>query len=123
MPHQRGGQTIVFTARQQHVLAAERADNLLADAAAIAFVLDKVEIGIASRQLLADNIEWLSADSSSISSKSEDLLKMFHYATGRIPEIRPRRPKQIDQLLNRSPRQLFKLGLTWPPEIAHTANA
>ena len=24
MPHQRGGQTIEFTARQQHVLAAER---------------------------------------------------------------------------------------------------
>jgi hypothetical protein len=68
MPHQRGGQTIEFTARQQHVLAAERADNLLADAVAIALVLDKVEIGIASRQLLADDIEWLSADSFSISS-------------------------------------------------------
>jgi hypothetical protein len=48
---------------------------------------------------------------------------MFHYATGRAPEIRPRRPKQINQLLNRSSRQLFKLDLTWPPEIAHTANA
>jgi hypothetical protein len=68
MPHQRGGQTIEFTARQQHVLAAKRANNLLADAAAIALVLDKVEIGMASRQLLTDNIEWLSANSSSISS-------------------------------------------------------
>ena len=54
MPHQRGGQTIQFTARQQHVLAAERADNPLADAAALALVLDEVEVGMASRRLLAD---------------------------------------------------------------------
>jgi hypothetical protein len=39
MPHQRGGQSIQFTACQQHVLAAERADNPLADAAALALRL------------------------------------------------------------------------------------
>ena len=44
----------MFSARQQHVLAAQRADNPLADAAALALVLDEVEVGMASRRLLAD---------------------------------------------------------------------
>ena len=54
MPHQRGGQTIQFPARQQHILAAERPDNPLADAAALAFVLDEVKIAMAARSLLSD---------------------------------------------------------------------
>lgn len=54
MLHQRGGQTIQFTARQQRVLAVERADNPLADVAALALVLDEVEVGMDSRRLLAD---------------------------------------------------------------------
>ena len=54
MPYQRDGQTIQFAARQQHILAAERADDPLADAAAVALVLDEVEVGMASRRLLAD---------------------------------------------------------------------
>ena len=54
MPRQRSGQTLQFAARQQHVLAAERADNPLADAVALALVLHEVEVGMASRRLLAD---------------------------------------------------------------------
>src|SRR5215831_3382586 len=54
MARQRLGQTIQFTARQQHVLTAERTDDPLANAAALALVLDEVEIGMASRRLLAD---------------------------------------------------------------------
>ena len=47
-------EAVQFTARQQHVLAAERADTPLADAAALTLVLHEVEIGMASRRLLAD---------------------------------------------------------------------
>ena len=54
MPHQRGGQAIQFAARHQHVLAAEGADDPLADATTLALVLDEVEVGVASRRLLAD---------------------------------------------------------------------
>ena len=54
MPRQRGGQTLEFAAHDQHVLAAERADDPLTDATALALVLDEVEVGMASRRLLAD---------------------------------------------------------------------
>ena len=54
MPHQRGGQTIQFPARQQHVLAAERADDPLTHPTALPLVLDEIEIAMASRCLLAD---------------------------------------------------------------------
>jgi hypothetical protein len=54
MPRQRSGQTLQFAARQQHVLAAERADDALADAAAFALTLDEVEVGVASGRLGAD---------------------------------------------------------------------
>ena len=47
MPHQRGGQAIELTTGHQRVLAAEGADDPLADATAL--VLDEVEVGVASR--------------------------------------------------------------------------
>jgi hypothetical protein len=52
MSRQRGGQALEFDARDQWVLAAERADDPLTDAAAL--VLDEVELGMASRRLLSD---------------------------------------------------------------------
>ena len=54
MPRQRGGQALEFAARHQHVLAAKCADDPLADASALALVLDEVEVAVASRRLLAD---------------------------------------------------------------------
>jgi hypothetical protein len=54
MPHQRGHQAIELARCHQHVLAAERADDPLADATALALAFDEVEIGMASRRLLAD---------------------------------------------------------------------
>ena len=52
MPHQRAGQTIELATGQQHILAAERTDDPLADAPALALVLDEVEIAMAARCLL-----------------------------------------------------------------------
>lgn len=54
MPHQRGDQAIEFTRRHQHILAAERADDPLANVTALALILDEIEVGMASRRLLAD---------------------------------------------------------------------
>jgi len=54
MPHQRGDQAIEFTRRHQHILAAERADDPLANATALALILDEVEVAMASRRLLTD---------------------------------------------------------------------
>jgi len=39
---------------QQHILAAERTDDPLADAPALALVLDEVKIAMAARSLLSD---------------------------------------------------------------------
>jgi hypothetical protein len=54
MPHQRGDQAIQFAARYQHVFAAESADDPLANATALALVLDEVEVGVAPRCFLPD---------------------------------------------------------------------
>jgi hypothetical protein len=54
VPHQRGDQAIELARSHQHVLAAERADDPLADATALALALDEIEVGMASRRLLPD---------------------------------------------------------------------
>jgi hypothetical protein len=54
MPHQHGGQAIELATGHQRVLAAEGADDPLADATARALVLDEVQGGVASRCFLAD---------------------------------------------------------------------
>ena len=54
MPHQRGHQAIELARCHQHVLAAERADDPLANVTALALILDEIEVGMASRRLLAD---------------------------------------------------------------------
>jgi hypothetical protein len=46
IPHQRGGKTIQFAAGQHQVRAPERADDLLASAAALALILE-VKISMA----------------------------------------------------------------------------
>src|SRR5262249_49852593 len=90
MPHQGSGQTLQFAARQQHVLAAERADNALADTAALALTLDEVEIGVASGCLLADVHPMCCPR---VRPKIKHIpaipLQMFHYTIGRDPKIDP----------------------------------
>ena len=85
MPHQRGGQTIQFAARHQHVLAAKRADDPLADATTLALVLDEIEIAMASRCLLADkHRRVVRGFADNIKRNLTTLLKMFHYTIGEI---------------------------------------
>jgi hypothetical protein len=47
-------QAIELAAGHQHILAAERPDDPLADATAFALVLDEVQVGAAPRCLLTD---------------------------------------------------------------------
>ena len=59
MPHQRAGQTIELATGQQHILAAERTDDPLADAPALALVLDEAKIAMAARSLLSDKHRYV----------------------------------------------------------------
>ena len=102
MPHQRSGQTLQFAARQQHVLAAECADDALADAAVLALTLDEVEIGVASGRLLADvhpvccpRVRQRNQAISAITIANVPL----HYCTK--CENPPSVPRQINHLLDR----------------------
>ena len=65
--------------RQQHVLTAKRADDPLAHPTALPLVLDKIEIGMASRRLLADkHRRVVRGFADNIEQKLISLLKMFH---------------------------------------------
>jgi hypothetical protein len=113
VPHQRGDQAIELARSHQHVLAAERADDPLADATALALALDEIEVGMASRRLLADKHRLVVRNiDGRIKVKSRDLLKMFHYDIGRNSENQGIQPHQINHLPASTPPLLFKLGLT-----------
>src|SRR6516165_2163761 len=111
MSRQRSGQTLQFAARQQHVLAAERADDALADAAALALTLDEVEIGVASGRLLADvhPMCWPHVRQSNQAISIDITANVaLHYWTR--SENRPSVSRQINHLPDRHPCSLFKLG-------------
>jgi hypothetical protein len=50
---ERGDQPVQFAARQQHILAPERPDDLLPDPSAVAHALDQIQIAVAAGRLLA----------------------------------------------------------------------
>jgi hypothetical protein len=86
--------------RQKHFLAAERADNPLADAAALALLLDEVEVGMARADFSRTNIESLSAKSRSTSSRNGDFTENVPLPIG--PTLASRHPTETNQSVTKS---------------------